>query len=300
VNDERAGAANGCRKAGTASDGTVRRYATERPPSATVSAVSTEREGSRRPDAASITVLTWNVQGSDDLDIAAVAAIVRPAAPDVIALQEVQRRQARRLAEVLAVAEQRWAWKHWPLIHRAEGLAVLTVHRTTAVESFPIRHRPFWDHRRRIGIDVTVDTGHTVGRVINVHLSAHGDESVRAAEAHLIVSRAETAVPAPIIVGDLNDCPRAGAHAALMGAGWIDAWQHVHGDADGSTNWTPGERRGRAPTQRLDYVLAPSGSVIERALVFAEFEGIGDMGRLSDHLPLVATVRLPEIGMVHG
>ncbi len=294
VNVGRAGAANGWRNAGR--DAIVRRYATGGDASATVSAVDDDEQ--RLPHGASFTVLTWNVQGSDDLDVAAVAGIVRSAAPDVIALQEIQRRQARHVAAELSSPTVVWAWKHWPVLHRAEGLAVLTAHRITAIGLFSIRRRPFWDHRRRIGMDVTVDARRAVGRMMNVHLSAHGATAARAGEARLLVARAATAVPAPLVVGDLNDCPRAGAHAELIGAGWIDAWHHLHGDADGSTNWTRGDRRGRPPTQRLDYVLAPSGTVIERAEVISESPVVADMGRLSDHLPLVGTVRLPEIGMV--
>ena len=43
-------------------------------------------------------VLTWNVQGSDGLDVDAVAQHIRGQSLDVVALQEVQRRQAARLA----------------------------------------------------------------------------------------------------------------------------------------------------------------------------------------------------------
>ena len=248
---------------------------------------------------AAVRVLTWNVQGAQGLDVVRVARVIGSTAPDVIALQEVQRRQVNQLATALAVNGKRWALKHWPVIHRAEGLAVLTPHRLVTATSFTLRPRPIWDWRRRIGIDATIDTGTVVVRVVDVHLSAHDDGGARAREARLLVDRAADRMPAPIITGDLNDVPRDGAHAELVGAGWVDAWHRVHGDApDGATNWTSGDRRGRGPTQRIDYVLAPSGAVIEHAAVVADVLGVDVMAGLSDHLPLLATVRLPEVGRV--
>ena len=239
-------------------------------------------------------VLTWNVQGSAGVDVDAVAHHIREQSLDVVALQEVQRRQAAQLARALAMPGRRWALKHWPVIRRAEGLAVLTPHRIVAVEAFRIRGGPIWTWRRRIGIDVTIDTGAVVVRVLDVHLSPHDDEESRRIEARLLIDRAGRQVPTPLVVGDLNDEPRRGAHAELVGAGWIDAWQRARGDAGGATNWTPGDRRGRAPTQRIDHVLAPSGSVVEDATVLDD--PLEQLGALSDHLPLVATVRLPEAG----
>ena|SRR5215218_2794511 len=238
--------------------------------------------------------MTWNVQGSTGADVDAVVGHIRAQSPDVVALQEVQRRQAARLAAALAMPGRRWALKHWPIIRRAEGLAVLTPHRIVAVEAFRIRRGPIWTWRRRVGIDVTIDTGAVVVRVLDVHLSPHDDDEARRVEARLLIDRAGRQVPAPLVVGDLNDHPRHGAHAELVGSGWIDAWQRAHGDAGGATNWTSGDRRGREPTQRIDFVLAPSGSVVEDATVLDD--PLEQLGALSDHLPLVATVRLPEAG----
>jgi endonuclease/exonuclease/phosphatase family metal-dependent hydrolase len=243
---------------------------------------------------AAIRILTWNVQGAAGLDLQAVAEVVRVGQPDLVALQEVQRRQAARLAATLGMPGRRWVLKHWPVVRRAEGLAVLTPHRLVTVARFRIRGGPLWSWRRRVGIDVVIDTGAVVARILDVHLSPRGDTQVRASEARLLIERAGGGVPAPVIVGDLNDHPRHGAHAELIGAGWVDAWQRVHGDAPGATNWTGGARSGRAPTQRLDYVLAPSGSVVEDASVLAD--PLDAMSGHSDHLPLVATIRLPEAG----
>ena len=77
------------------------------------------------------TVTTWNLHGSAGPPLASVAARLRSFAPDVIALQEVQRRQAASLAETLGM-QYHWALKHYPwtplLKSKGEGVAILTPH----------------------------------------------------------------------------------------------------------------------------------------------------------------------------
>jgi endonuclease/exonuclease/phosphatase family metal-dependent hydrolase len=250
-----------------------------------------------RPDGTHpVRVLTWNLQGSQDVDVAAVAAIVHAATVDVIAFQEVQRLQARRIAAALSLRSRRWALKHWPVVHRAEGLAVLTPHRLVRSRAFVVRRGWIWAWQRRIGIDVTVDTGAGTMRLIDVHLSPHDHDAHRRREADLVLARARRE-PAAIVVGDFNELPGGGALQALATAGWRDAWAVVHGDGDGgATNWTAGNRLGRPPTQRIDFVLVPPGSRVMTATVIdtaGAVVAIDEMSSLSDHLPLVAEVALP-------
>ena len=72
-----------------------------------------------RVDDGAVRVLTWNVQGAQGLDVDRTAAIIGSAAPDVVALQEIQRRQAMALARALSAPSRRWAFKHWPVRHRS-------------------------------------------------------------------------------------------------------------------------------------------------------------------------------------
>ncbi|MET0324110.1 MAG: endonuclease/exonuclease/phosphatase family protein [Ilumatobacteraceae bacterium] len=246
-------------------------------------------------DDGAVRVLTWNVQGARGLDVARAAAVIGAAAPDVVALQEVQRRQAVALSRALSVRSRRWAFKHWPVVAPAEGLAVLSRHPLLDTASFPLRRRPFWDWRRRIGLDVVVGIGDRRVGLLDVHLSAHDVADRRRHEAVVALGRTGGRDPAPLIVGDLNDLPDAGAHAAFVAEGWIDCWRAVHGDGppgSGATNWTSGPRVGRPPTQRLDYVLAPPGSTVRQCDV-VEPAPLDELATLSDHLPLVATVELP-------
>ena len=241
-------------------------------------------------------VLTWNVQGARGLDVARAAAVLRSVEPDVVALQEVQRRQASALAVALSLPCRRWAFKHWPVVTRAEGLAVLSRHPLAATAAFHLRRRPFWDWRRRIGLDARLAVGDRPISVLDVHLSPHDETDRRSREAAIALARTGGRDPAPLIVGDLNDLPDGGAHAVFLAAGWVDCWRAVHGDdgsTAGSTNWTSGPRSGRPPTQRLDYVLAPPGSDVRSCDVVADPGRLDELATLSDHLPLVAAVVLP-------
>jgi endonuclease/exonuclease/phosphatase family metal-dependent hydrolase len=55
-------------------------------------------------------VMTWNLLGSHDPDLGGIAAVIREHEPDVVALQEVRRTQARGLArhQVVNAVAQRW------------------------------------------------------------------------------------------------------------------------------------------------------------------------------------------------
>jgi endonuclease/exonuclease/phosphatase family metal-dependent hydrolase len=240
------------------------------------------------------TVLTWNLHGSSGVDVATVAEVIRAAHPDVVALQEVQRRQVDELARAFSMPSKRWAFKHWPFTERPEGLAVLSPHPIMRAERFRLRRAWFWSWKRRVGIDVTIDAGGRWVRVLDVHLTSHDDTAQRVREASTLVKRATNREPAPIIVGDLNDGPDRSAPAELAAAGWVDGWAAVH-DANelGATNWTPGERVGRAPTQRLDYVFAPPGSAVLACSIPNVDADLDRLARLSDHLPVAATVHLP-------
>ena len=240
--------------------------------------------------AAEVRVLTWNLQGSKGLDVDAVGTVIGAAAPDVIVLQEVQRGQARRLAATVGATSTRWTFKHWPVVSRAEGLAVLSRHPCRATQAYVVRRAPPWSWRRRVALDADVDVDGLVCTVADVHLSPHGVPAVRAREIDIVLGRRRSR--APIVAGDLNDDPDGPAHASLVAAGWIDAWAARHGGGSGATNWTVGARIGRAPTQRLDYVFAPAGWTIVACDVVAA--PIEDMAALSDHLPVVATVRPPD------
>jgi endonuclease/exonuclease/phosphatase family metal-dependent hydrolase len=245
-------------------------------------------------DAPTVTVVTWNVQGSAGLDVPGVAGVIGGAVPDVVVLQEIGWWQSRRLSRRLGMA-RRWAFKHlgW---RGPEGLAVLTAHRLVGSERFVLRRARWWDWRRRIAISVEIDRSGERFHVIDVHFSAHADGDDRRREAAIVLDAARRLPQLPVIAGDCNDAPGHPGPADLAAAGWIDAWTLDRlADVDGSTNWTSGARRGRPPTQRLDYVFAPPGWTVVDAAVMASADRLDWFAERSDHLPVSAVLR-PQAG----
>lgn len=231
--------------------------------------------------------MTWNLQGSKGVDVSRVAAVVRRCRPDLFVIQEVQRRQARRLAAACSLPVRRWAFKHWPVRARPEGLAVLGRHPFTAAGSFVLQDAVWWSWRRRIALDVTARLPAGDVRLIDVHLSPHDAAEYRAEEIGRVMRHPGDG--RPIVTGDFNDEPGGPAMAALRAGGWTDAWTHLHGEALGATNWTAGDRTDRAPTQRLDVVFVPQGWEVVSCAVIDE--PLAQLAELSDHLPLHVVVR---------
>lgn len=238
-----------------------------------------------------VTVLTWNVQGSHGIDADAVAAVIREHRPDVVLIQEIQRRQCRRLAGALGM-RRRWVFKHvsawaWP-----EGMAVLTPWAFSSTSKMVLRRSLLFTWRRRVAVLATIEAAHARVAVVNVHLSPHDDGDARGREAGIVVARA----PGAVVGGDFNDRPGGAAPVAFESAGWTDAWASVHHDEPGFTNWTPGRRAGRPADQRLDYVMSPPGWTVVDAFVGSASFDADRFGGLSDHLPLVARLGTPEGG----
>jgi endonuclease/exonuclease/phosphatase family metal-dependent hydrolase len=243
--------------------------------------------------AADVNVMTWNVQGSSGLDIAGVADVVARAGPDVFVLQEIGWWQSWRLSRRLRM-RRRWAFKHfrWP---GPEGLAVLTPHQIVHSRHFVLRQERWTDWRRRIALRAEIARGDERIHVINVHLSPHDDGDGRRIEAGVVVDAARQLPRLPLIAGDCNDGPGGPGPADLAAAGWVDGWMLDHLVAvDGATNWTAGERRGRPPTQRLDYVFVPPGWRVVDAEVLASADRHDWFAERSDHLPLSVVARPPQ------
>jgi endonuclease/exonuclease/phosphatase family metal-dependent hydrolase len=239
------------------------------------------------------------LQGSRGVDTAAVAEVIRSTGADIVALQEVRKRQVGQLGSALGMDERWWVFKHWSVVGRPEGAAVLTPHRLLATSSVVLQRAPFWSWRRRVVAEATLSRDGERFAIVNVHLSPHDAIERRGGEAGVVIERATTNSPTPIICGDLNELASGSAHRTFVGAGWTDAWLAVHGDdaeSAGATNWTAGPRAGRAPTQRIDYVFAPPGWLVEGCIVAVDTDRFDDVAGLSDHLPVVATLRPPASG----
>ena len=153
-------------------------------------------------------VLTWNILGAKQRHLDAVAAEIEGYAPDVVALQEVQHRQAVNLARQLGMSVV-WARKHYPLTHlvwwRAEGLAVLSPHRLARKVRRSISPGVhIYTHRHRVVLAVDVRATHGDLRVYNTHLATSSPDE-RIAQARRIASLiSHEHSRAAVVVGDLN------------------------------------------------------------------------------------------------
>ena len=234
-------------------------------------------------DSPSWRITTWNVQGAFGLNVAFVCAHIRAEETNVVVVQEVTARQAKRISALLHMHHV-WARKHTPFPSRSEGLAILTSHRLTATETRIITRAMPWSWRRRILLraHITNDTGESID-VINVHLSAHNATQRRGVELAQVVS-----LHPDIIAGDFNSelsdlSGLPGPFAPGPGASkFFDATEDT-----GPTCWTPGPRRGRLPTLRLDGFLVSNMTATDPHTPSADLD---QWGEISDHLPVTVSV----------
>lgn len=231
------------------------------------------------------TVVTWNLQGRMQPDLGAVAAVLTSLEADVIALQEVQRDQAEALADALGHMVG-WAFKHWPVVARPEGLALMAPV-FDQLERTVLAHRwQLWSWRRRVALSARI-LGDRGFRIVDAHLGADVDDVERLRQAKIVLGLDPRA---DFVVGDMNARPGGVVVEHLARAGYRDAWATCRGDEPGHTNWSLGPRDG-APDQRLDFVFVAEGwEVVDAEVAGPEWEGI-DLAALSDHLPLRVEVR---------
>lgn len=236
---------------------------------------------------AGLTVVTWNAQGSHGLDIAAAAAALTTFDPHLILMQEIQRGQVGALRVAMQAADARWRFKHWPVKVPAEGLGILSMVPLAEVRESVLAHPwSFWDWRRRVMVECSVELGERRVRCINVHLGAGVPVEERVRQARTVCDRAAGAV---LIAGDLNAEPHSEELREFGARGWQDAERILHAASRRpSTNWPAGPRVA-GPTQRLDYVLVHDAVEVAEAFVPANWE---DWAALSDHLPVVARLRV--------
>lgn len=226
-------------------------------------------------------VLTWNVQGADGLDIDFVRAHIFAQRADIVVIQEIHHRQAKRLGLSLAMAH-RWARKHMPFPGLSEGLAIYARHPITDFAVQIVTAAAPWSWRRRILVRATIApaSGAVPLRVMNVHLSPHGAAHRRALELTQI-NQIDEVHPVDVIAGDFNE--------ALTITSPMFVRHRDTGPNGPPTCWPPGARRGRAPTQRLDGVFMADGWTAH-----ASHTPTADFDRwaaVSDHLPVAVTIR---------
>ena len=249
-------------------------------------------------------VLTWNLQGSKGVDTGRVIGVMAEYRPDVVVLQEVQRRQLARLAERAGVGlwpgervAHAWTLKHYPysplVWWRAEGLAVLSRYPLSASGTVVLTPGvSTWTYRRRVMLWATITLPDGPARVLDVHLASSPDGgSERDAQAAMVAAHLDGMDDAggggvggahrAIVAGDLNGSGDTAPLAPFRALGLVDAWAAA-GSGPGWTN-----PAGRVH-QRLDYVLAGASWQITDAAMPADS---AEMAHLSDHLPVAVGLR---------
>ena len=218
-------------------------------------------------------VLTWNVLGSRQPNLDIVAEVLAAYGPDVVAVQEIQRRQARSLARRLGWRVI-WTRKHHPyspaVWWRTEGLAILTPHDVGDMVSASISPGvSTWTYHHRVAMAATVRRADDTLRIANTHLAAHSPDE-RIAQARRVALLVGDRRPA-VVAGDLNAVDEAEVIREFGGLGLVDPG----GDFSNPSI---------APRQRLDYVLVPDGATVNARLTP---EGGERWHQLSDHLPVL-------------
>jgi endonuclease/exonuclease/phosphatase family metal-dependent hydrolase len=226
-------------------------------------------------------VMSWNVHGSARPDLARLAEVIDDQHPDVIAVQEIRRSQARSLATLLGWRHQ-WARKHYPYSSLAwwlaEGLAVLSPHALTQ----PARRSltpgvSTWTYRHRVVLAATARRDDASLRVYDVHLASHRRPDDRIAQADRVAAMIDDErPPAAVAAGDLN------------APGEVEVIRPFHRVGLRDPGGGP-THPSMAPRTRLDYVLVP-----EHARVTDQHspDGGDTWRELSDHVPVVVEFEL--------
>ena len=223
-------------------------------------------------------VTTWNLHGSAGPPVDRAAAAIRDLAPDILAIQEIQQRQAAELAATLSMRYS-WVVKHYPYTRlvgwRAEGMAIMTPHLLDAAGHSELTDgQPMRSWRRRIAQWALVGRAdRSMVMIYNTHLSPHQDADSRRREARRLREIVEAIGddPPPVVAGDFNDADDPSIIEELPGM------EHVR---PGRTN--PADH----PTQVLDHVLLPPDA---SDVTVSVPDGGPQWAAISDHLPV--TVR---------
>lgn len=236
-----------------------------------------------------LTMLTYNVHigkgMNNKVDLARQGRVIARLAPDVVALQEIDRRTARsggvdQFAELVRLTGMRGVYCKTLDYDGGEfGIALLS--RWPIVEHAFHRLPLEKGNEQRYLIEATLALpagaagGPTRLKVLATHLDYGPDNPDRLAAARVINALAARGDGPAVLAGDFNDGPDGAAMKELL-TQWTLA-------TPADTPTFPADR----PTRTLDYILfrPPGAFRVDRALV-------ADESLASDHRPVQAVLRL--------
>jgi len=229
-----------------------------------------------------IRFMTFNIHhGADidgDLDLERVGNVISEYEPDILALQEVDRKTKRVGGRDLSIelgCETGMTALFGKAINYAGGqygLAVLTKYLVIKSEVHKLPHVPSAEQRVAMEVVLELPSGDTI-RVINAHLS-HKSDSLRTAQFEYVKQLVNDGVPT-LLAGDFNAYPEE-VNATMPE--WTMADQH-HRFTFPSID----------PEAKIDYILSwPEEQwQVKQTLVIGRPEA-------SDHLPLTAVLQLKK------
>jgi endonuclease/exonuclease/phosphatase family metal-dependent hydrolase len=243
--------------------------------------------GSKR----ALRVLTYNIHGCRGTDgrlaPGRIIDVIRKAAPDVIALQEIDAGRARsgHLDQAQVIAEALGMAFHFhPALQHVEeqyGDAILSRLPLRLVKAGPLpmpHNRPLLEPRGAVWAAIDLGGGVEL-QVINTHLGLLPQERVMQAEALLglgWLQHPDCRGRPAVLLGDFNAWPRSRAYE-LMASHLRDAQRSLPGRRPRATF------PARWPMLRIDHVFV-GGDVAVRA---AEVRRGAGERLASDHLPLI-------------
>lgn len=245
------------------------------------------------PDGSAVVrLLSYNVRSMRD-DVGALARVIRACAPDVVCVQEAPRffrwrKHAARLArESELVHVTGGATAAGPMVLASLRAYVESTEDVLLPLTPGLHRRGFATARLRFG---PLRSGGPAARlaVVSCHLSLQADE--RYAQAGMLlrqVASMRSAAPHVVVAGDLNERPHGRAFRRVTGAlqdGWATKpWGARHTSTS------------EDPHQRIDGVFASKGVEVLGCGVPVGLPGVTDrdLRTATDHLPVLAALRLP-------
>jgi len=238
------------------------------------------------PDPANgaIRVMDYNVHNGFNttgrLDMEAVAEVIEASGADVVGLQEISRGWLIwGGVDMLAWLSQRldMPYVSGPTSDAQWGNAILSRYPILSAETFPLP--PDSLLLRRGVIVAQIDVGRGNLTLIDTHLAHRGkNREIRELQAAEL-TRAWGGTAATVIVGDMNATPDSNAMQILSGSGLVNVAAEM---GRPQVYTSPAEN----PRRQIDYIWASPD------LRFSDLEI--PQTTASDHLPVVATIILPE------